>query len=214
MGPMEFKQAVTARHSVRDFIDRAVSDEDLREVVGLAGQAASWCDAQPWKVYAVRGEALGRIRERWGRRLAAGEQGKMDFEGVHREDMTEAAAANMGDFFAAVGPFIEAGTMAPQVLYGAPVVLVLTVPKGASPYVMYDLGAFAEQLMLAAADRGIDSLVAAMFVAYPDVLRAELPIPDDEAIAIGIALSYGSDAETNSIVAPRMAVDDYLTVCE
>ena len=138
----------------------------------------------------------------------------MDFEGVHREEMTELAAANMGGFFDVVGPYLEAGTMAPQVLYGAPVVLVLTVPKGASQYAMYDLGAFAEQLMLAAADRGISSLVAAMFVAYPDVLRAELPIPEDEAIAIGIGLGYASEAETNGIVAPRMAVDDFLTVCE
>lgn len=104
--------------------------------------------------------------------------------------------------------------MAPQVLYGAPAVLILTVPKGASQYAMYDLGAFAEQLMLAATDKGIASLVAAMFVAYPDVLRRELPIPDDEAIAIGISLGYASSAETNGIATSRMPLGDYLTICE
>ena len=211
---MEFMEAVKARKSVRDYTDRPVADEDLREVVELAGRAASWCNAQPRKAYAVRGEALGRIREEWGKRLAAEAPTEMDFEGVHREDMTELAAANMGGFFGTVAPYLEAGTMAPQVLYGAPVVLILTVPKDASQYAMYDLGAFAEQLMLAAADKGISSLVAAMFVAYPDVLRAELPIPDDEAVAIGIGLGYASDAETNGIATARMALDDYLTVCE
>lgn len=210
---MEFKEAVAARKSVRDYTDEPVGMEDLRDIVETAGRAASWCNAQPWRVYAVTGERLGRIRAEWAERLAAEAPMAMDFEGVHREEMTELAAANMGGFFGTVAPYIEAGTMAPQVLYGAPVVLILTVPKGASQYAMYDLGAFAEQLMLAAADKGIASLVAAMFVAYPDVLRRELPIPDDEAIAIGVSLGYASGAETNGIATSRMPIDDYLTIC-
>ena len=211
---MEFKQVVEARKSIRDYTDQPVSAEDLRDIVETAGRAASWCNAQPWKVYAVQGEKLSRIRDEWGKRLAAEDPGKMDIEGVHREAMTELAAANMGGFFGLVGPYAAAGTMAPQVLYGAPTVLILTVPAGASQYAMYDLGAFGQQLMLAAADKGVSSLVATMFAMYPDVLRAELPIPEDEAIAVGIALGYASDAETNGIATSRMALDDYLIVCE
>ena len=211
---MEFKQALEARKSIRDYTDQPVSAEDLRDIVEAAGRAASWCNAQPWKVYAAQGEKLARIREEWGKRLAAEQAGTPDFEGVHREDMTELAADNMGGFFGTVAPYIERGTMAPQVLYGAPCVLILTVPKDASQYAMYDLGAFGQQLMLAASDKGIGSLVAAMFVMFPDVLRAELPIPENEAIAIGIGLGYASDAETNGIATSRMALDDYLTVCE
>ena len=211
---MEFKKAVEERKSVRDYTDKPVAIEDLRDIVQTAGRAASWCNAQPWKVYAVQGEKLARIRTEWAKRLAAEAPTSMDFEGVHREEMTETAAANMGGFFATVAPYIEANTMAPQVFYGAPVVLILTVPKNASQYAMYDLGAFAQQLMLAAQDKGISSLVAAMFVSYPDVLRSELPIPEDEAVAIGISLGYASDAETNSISTSRMPLDDYLIVCE
>ena len=211
---MEFKQVAESRKSIRDFTDEPVSAEEIREAVTLAGRAASWCNAQPWKVYAATGETLARIREEWGRRLAAEQDGTPDFDGVHREDVTEVAAANMGGFFAEVGPYVEAGTMVPRVLYNAPAVLILTVPKDASQYVMYDLGAFAQQLMLAAGDAGIQSLVAAMFVMYPDVLRAELPIPKDEAIAIGIGLGHASDAETNNIATTRMDPDQYLTICE
>ncbi len=211
---MEFIDAVRARRSIRDYTDEPVRIEDVRAVVETAGKAASWCNAQPWKVYAATGETLGRIRSAWGKRLPIDPAGTPDFEGVHREDMTATAAANMGGFFATVAPYIEAGTFAPQVLYNAPVVLILTVPKDASQFAMYDLGAFAEQLMLAAADKGIDSIPAAMFVMYPDVLRAELPISDDEAIAVGIGLGHASDAPTNSLVTARMTLDDYLTVCQ
>lgn len=211
---MEFSKVVEARKSIRDYTDRPVTMDDLRAIVEQAGKAASWCDAQPWKVYAATGTTLQRIRGEWAKRLAAEDPGDMDFEGLHREEITDLASANMGDFFEVVGPYVQAGNMVPQVLYGAPVVLILTVPKGASQYAMYDLGAFGQQLMLAAGDKDIQSLVAAMFVMYPDVLRAELAIPDDEAIAIGIGLGYASDAETNSIVAGRMPLDAYLTICE
>ena len=211
---MEFKKVAESRKSIRDYTDEPVGMEDIRDIVETAGRAASWCNAQPWRVYAVMGERLGRIRAEWAERLAAEEPAATEFEGVHREEMTELAAANMGEFFGVVGPYVEAGTFAPRALYNAPVVLILTVPKGASQYAMYDLGAFAQQLMLAATDKGISSLVAAMFVSYPDVLRRELPIPDDEAIAIGISLGYASGAETNGIATSRMPLDDYLTVCE
>ena len=149
---MEFKQVVEARKSIRDYTDQPVSAEDLRDIVETAGRAASWCNAQPWKVYAVRGETLGRISEEWGKRLAAETPMEMDFEGIHREEMTELASANMGGFFEVVGPYLEAGTMAPQVLYGAPTVLILTVPGPfiapvtLSPYALRSLIAFGSAL--------------------------------------------------------------------
>lgn len=211
---MEFKAVADARRSVRDYTDQPVKMEDLCEIVKTAGRAASWCNSQPWKVYAVMGDKLQAIRDAYAERLAAETPAKMEFGGVHREEMTEQAAANMGGFFGTVAPYRERGTMAPQVLYGAPVVLILMVSKDASQYAMYDLGAFGEQLMLAAQDRGISSLVAAMFVSYPDVLRHELPIEEDEAIAIVISLGYASEAEVNGIATSRMALDDYLTICE
>lgn len=210
---MEFKQVASARHSVRDYTDQPVDPQDIRDIVQTAGKAASWCNSQPWHVYAVAGEKLETLRGEWARRLATGDQGGMDFEGVHRETMTAQAAANMDAFFAAVAPYHQNHTMAPQVLYGAQAVLILTVPKDASPYVMFDLGAFSEQLMLAATDKGLGSLVAAMYVIYADTLRTTLNIPDDEAIAIGIGLGHTSDAPTNGIRTARMDLDQYLTFC-
>ena len=52
---MEFSQVVANRHSVRDFTDQPVSQEDLVDIVRSAQQAPSWVNSQPWRVYAATG---------------------------------------------------------------------------------------------------------------------------------------------------------------
>ena len=45
-------------------------------------------------------------------------------------------------------------------LFDAPAIVYLTVPKTASAWAIYDAGALTQSLMLAAKERGIDSMVA------------------------------------------------------
>ena len=45
-------------------------------------------------------------------------------------------------------------------------------------------------VMLAAKEKGIDSVPAYEAIIYPDILRKYLKISDDEDIVIGIALGY------------------------
>lgn len=59
---MEFSQVVANRHSVRDFTDQSVSQEELVDIVRTAQQAPSWVNSQPWRVYAATGHA-GRDQE-------------------------------------------------------------------------------------------------------------------------------------------------------
>lgn len=43
-----FDEVVATRHSCRAFTDAPVPDDVLAEVLGLAQQAPSWCNTQPW----------------------------------------------------------------------------------------------------------------------------------------------------------------------
>lgn len=61
---MEFSQVVANRHSVRDFTDQPVSQEDLVDIVRTAQQAPSWVNSQPWRVYAATGATLAGIKKR------------------------------------------------------------------------------------------------------------------------------------------------------
>ena len=55
---------------------------------------------------------------------------------------------------------------------------------------MFDLGAIAQSICVAAQGHGVDSAIAINMVLWPDVLRDELEIPRELAVVIGIALGY------------------------
>lgn len=73
-------------------------------------------------------------------------------------------------------------------------------------------GAFSMSLMLAAAEKNIDSIPAYELIKYPEILRQNLPISDDESIIAGIALGYASDAKINNFRSSRLDLDDILKI--
>ena len=99
-------------------------------------------------------------------------------------------------------------------LFHAPAVAYLTVPKTASHWALLDLGGFEQTLLLAACARGVDSVPAYNLIKYPDILRDELGIPDDLALAVGVALGYAKDVPLNAFRSTRRAVDEILTIVD
>ena len=63
-------------------------------------------------------------------------------------------------------------------------------------------------LMLAAKDRGVDSVVAYELVKYSDILRKHVKIPDTEDIAVGIALGYENDDAVNKFRAKKQTLEE------
>jgi nitroreductase len=78
--------------------------------------------------------------------------------------------------------------------FGAPSVVFLCMDRTLTPWSMFDMESLAQSIMLAAQQYGVDSAIAFMFASYPDLVRAELRVPDDLAVLIGIALGY-ADAD-------------------
>jgi len=67
----------------------------------------------------------------------------------------------------------------------------------------------AQSIMLEAQQYGLGSIPAYNLVAYPDLIRKELKIPDDLSIIIGIALGY-SDTQhpQNKFRSPRRPIQE------
>ena len=77
-----------------------------------------------------------------------------------------------------------------HVLFNAPTMVYITIPKKRTDFCIFDAGAIEMSIMLSAIDQGIDSVSAYHTIKYPDILRKYMKIPDDEDIVIGIALGY------------------------
>ena len=191
---MEFSQVVANRHSVRDFTDQPVSQEDLVDIVRTAQQAPSWVNSQPWRVYAATGATLAGIKKRHAADVAAGRKGDSDLPVKPRTEWSPATQENMAALGEQIGAQLGEGVQEFQAsqgrLFNAQAVLYVTIPVESTPWSFHDLGAFSAMLVLAAADKGLGAINAYALVMYPDEVREAMGIGADEIVAVGIALGH------------------------
>jgi nitroreductase len=205
---MEFKQALQNRHSVRMFTNQTVDIDIIREIIREAQLAPSWVNSQPYHVYLVVGEALERVRNEQYQLEQKRTKGQSDVP-----VRTAQAQQNMAEWTKGLGEAAREMGSAAAKLYNAQAVIYLTLPKKYSPWSLYDLGAFGNNIILGASDRGLSSMTAYQFVKYPKMLRQQLPISDAEDIIIGIGLGYrDATALVNQITANRMPLDKIITI--
>ncbi|CAM3243019.1 nitroreductase [Lactiplantibacillus plajomi] len=212
---MDFNDLLVQRRAIRDFTSQPVSHDDIRAIVKDAQQAPSWSDSQPWHVTVATGAALDQIKTQHAERVQAHVRGHSELVPTHRNEWSGQPRANMAAFGEDWHQFADDPVNmldAQGVLFHAPALLYLTVAKSSSTWSYYDLGGFGQLLMLAATNRGIDSMPAYEIVKYPDIVRNVLPIADDQLLAMGIALGYRSNAPINGMHAYRPELDSILTI--
>lgn len=213
---MEFLDAVKKRHSVRDFSKREVSREDLLAIVDAAKLTPSWANSQTWKLVIASGQTLEKIRRHHESLAGQENQDTPEVPPLHRDTMGPAGMKNVSGWMSGINNFMSKDPQAmakdAASLYNAPAVAYLLMPRATAPYSAYDLGAFGQTLMLAATDRGIDSIPAMEYVLYPKFLHEALDVDNDYVFALGIGLGYEKeDSLINHFRASRMDNDEFLT---
>jgi len=211
--PHKFKELMKERHSARKFQAKEIPENILKEIVSEALDCPSWCNSQPWNVYVVTGKPLEEIRKEWIAKNNEKIKGYSDIPPVHRTEFSERCQKNMDEEF----KLIKETTKDPEMTkfwqlnvecFNSPAIVYLTLHKGHSKWSVYDLGGFGMALMLAAKDHGVDSVVAYELAKYPDILRKYAKIPDNEDIAIGIALGYEADDIVNKFRAKKSTLEE------
>lgn len=217
---METKQALLTRQSTRYFTDEPVSNEEIQAIVELAQHTPSWANAQTEHVYATMGASLDKLRQDFAKENRAHKPAAGDMPPTSRHLWPTNAQNNMAHWMDGVRRDLGDNWNdyifdAENVLYNSQAVVFLTLPKGYVSWSVYDLGAYAEALLTAATDRGIDSLVAYQFIKYPEVVRANLPIDANDDIIIGIGLGHRDEnALVNRITSEREPLRRVLTITE
>lgn len=210
MDPKSFVELMKQRHSVRLFQQKEIPQNTLKEIMSTALQSPSWCNSQSWSIYVASGNTLSEIRKLWISKNNEGIKGYADLEPGHRTDTHERTQKNMNALFKDVGEFDKDKDFmnSQKVLFNAPTLVYLTLPKKRIIYSILDLGALEMSIILAAKSHGIDSLIAYESIKYPDVIRKYCKVPDDEDIIIGIGLGYEDESLINKFRAKKLSVDD------
>lgn len=216
---MNVRDALDARFSCRGFTAAPLARTQVEALVAAACRAPSWANTQPWEVFVAAGAPLERIRAEYLRRGREGVARALEVPApaswpeVHQARTAELMRVRAGVLgIDPSDPAARAQLMERNFsLFGAPAVAWLCLDRALGAWSLYDLGAFAQSLMLAAAAERIASIPAVMLAAYPDVVRAELGVPDSLAMAIGVAFGHADREDPmNRPRSPRRGVGEVL----
>lgn len=214
---MNVRDALYSRICCRAYKDLPVSREMVLAILEAATRAPSWANTQPWEVFVAGGDALERLRQACLADFEKGVPGAPDLPRPQNwppalQRRIEELMAKRLDALA----IARDNQAARQDLmrsnyrfFGAPVVIYLCMDRTLTPWSVFDLGAFAQSIMLAAKEQGLDTAPAVNLITYPGRIRAELEIPDQLSIILGIALGYGDAARPQgSFRSPRRPLSE------
>jgi nitroreductase len=217
---MDTIEAIFSRHSVRGFKSDPVPKETILKILEAANQAPSTANTQPWQLYVAGGEVLDKIRKVGTARYMGGESPEYDV--LPFNDWPPVLKAlidkNRGERFRLLGidrqnkEALKANQALNYQFFGAPVAVFICMERTLGALSIFDMGAVAQTIMIAARNYGVDSIPALNFVPYPDLLHQELQIPDNLMLVLGIALGYADpDNPINKFRSYRRPIQEAVT---
>lgn len=168
---MEFRELIAKRRSVREFNDRAVPLELVREIIADSIQAPNARNAQPWSFIVVAdGGMIKRLSDESKKNILW--------------DMGD----NPASPYLMYKPILENVDF--NVFYHAPCVVYIAGPRDIRSTTV-DCALAAAYFMLSAADRGLGTCWVDLGSAIRDpILKNELGLPNDHVIVSTLALGY------------------------
>ena len=213
---MTVTDAVAARRSIRAYKADAVDKDVIIGIIEKAARTPSWANTQPWEVYIAAGDTLKRIRQGYAdnyknaAKAAPDVSRPTDWPQAAKDRTMQLRPDMVRDCGDAADQFGEMN----QSMFNAPAVIYLCLDKEYSQWSLYDLGAFAQSVVLLAQEQGLSTIPAITSVLYPEVLRREMNIPDNLNVAIGIPVGYADESnKINNFHSARKPLSETVTYC-
>ncbi|MGB2814653.1 MAG: nitroreductase [Dehalococcoidales bacterium] len=220
---METLEGIKTRYSARAFKPTPVPKDVLEKILTAVSNTPSYTNTQPWEVVVVSGkkkdelskvifdlakanaptnpdlpmpkgwpeEHKARSGEHGARRLAA--------LGVARDD--EAGRENL--------------RLMNFEFYGAPCAVLLFIDGILGEWSIFDMGLFAQSLILAAHSLGVESVLQASVTNYAPEIKKFLGVPESKKLVISIPLGYPDEgAKLNTYRSLKQKAEEFTKWCE
>ena len=220
---MNLDAAMSGRRSMRAFLPKPVTAEQVAQILQTASQAPSGTNIQPWKVRVLAGQArIDLTQAVMTAREAEGVTGNKPKAANAKPSRTWtepylSRRRKVGwDLYGLLG--IEKGDKPAMWhqhgrnydFFGAPVGLIFVIDDDLEKPSWLDLGMFMQNVMLAAHDASLDTCPQGAWLHYADVVHNHLHLEEGERIASGMALGYADlDAPENTLITEREAVGEF-----
>lgn len=216
-------QAIESRQSIRAFRKTPVAPELVQRILRAASYAPSGSNIQPWKVHVLSGSARDRLSAALLKAFDEGESERREYQYYPvewRSPYLERRRETGWGLYRTLG--IAKGDREASKrqhrrnfeLFDAPVALLFTIDSdmGTGTGSWLDFGMFLQSVMVAARGLGLHTCPQAALASYPDIVKRQLGIPDDQTVVCGMSLGYANEDDiVNTFRPARMKLHEFVT---
>jgi len=197
---IELERVWAERRSIRAFRPDPLPRETLDAIFAAAQAAPSWCNVQPWRVVVTEPPLTGVLATELQTAARSGfPHAEVPFPLDYPQPYKDHRQACGVALYQAMGIGREDKAkrydawLRNYALFDAPHVAIVACDRRLGPYAYVDVGVWLGYVLTAAAARGVDTCPMASVAAYPEALRARLPIADTDVILFGIAFGHADE---------------------
>ena len=192
---MDALKTIRERRSARAFQPVPVPKEKIEEILGLAVNAPSANNLQPWEFVVVMDEEKDRL----SRKLVKAYKEKQISCGSGAVKPLPKAIRQRGvRTLEEMKPYVEKTGSSVDIFvnegscnfYGAPTAIIICIDDSFSARQLVDVGTAVGYLVLAAQASGLATCPIGLITDYADEIKELLNIPENKRIIIGVALGY------------------------
>jgi len=214
-------EAIESRKSVRAYTSQQVDRATIEKILNAAKCAPSGVNMQPWKVSVLTGQSKESLSDKMEKAFRNGVKQKMDyayypkvFEGVYKERRREMGLlmySKLGITREDKQRQIDQWALNYRA-FNAPVMLIFSIDNSLEQGSYLDYGMFIQTIMIAAVDLGLATCPQAALGEYPDIVRKELGLGDNEEIVCGMSLGFeDKDHDVNSFDTSRIELSEIVS---
>ena len=213
---MDVTEAVDSRKSIRAFLDKAVDDSLIKELLEKASRAASGGNLQPWKIYVINGKTMNsfhKFQSEWT-------EPETPAYAIYPENLKEPYKTSRyevaDDMYSLLGIEREdKEARFKQVLknyefFGAPAAFFCFVDRQMGRPQWSDLGMFLQTFMLLAREAGLDTCPQEAWAMKQESVTTFVEAPDELMLFCGMAIGYQDVSEkVNKLRTSRRPIEDW-----
>ena len=213
---MDVSEAVDSRKSIRAFLDKAVDDSLIKELLAKTSRSASGGNLQPWQIYVINGDTMNsfhKFQSEWT-------EPETPAYAIYPENLKEPYKTSRyevaDDMYSLLGIAREdKEERFKQVLknyefFGAPAAFFCFVDRQMGRPQWSDLGMFLQTFMLLAREAGLDTCPQEAWAMRQESVTAFVEAPDELMLFCGMAIGYQDESEkVNELRTSRRPVEDW-----
>ena len=220
---MDAINCIKTRMSIRTFKKDIVPQEVLESIIETACCSPSYKNTQPWEVMVLSGAKKEGLSGMLVEKMNSGVEPCPDLAAP--KSWPEAEQARINYLFAKRKELTGIDLGAPEMVakakkinfrfYHAPHAIYLFQDSSLSEWSLFDLGLFAQSLMLAAHANGLGTVPQAFATDYSREIKEYLNIPASKRLVLGLSVGYPDmDAPANAFRTERSPVSEIATFVE